>query len=161
MSSQIARIVDYSAVVAARVQGLAMPSGGTAGVRSVFGCGQGFYTDPLRPGQMVAPAPENPLEPFTHTSDLPDAPVLTPLTQSGTVQLEWAVPMRLYAQRGDLRAVRQVLLPFYDGYTGAFWRDRTLGGLCLLAYIRSFRVASDDDWAWLDMDLYALEEVDY
>ena len=159
--SQIRSIVDYSAALAARVQNLPMPNGGTAGVRSVFGCGQNLYADPLRPGQMIAPAPELPLESFMHVSDLPDAPNPTPLTQDGTVLFEWSVPMRLYVPRGDLRAARATLLPFYNGYYAAFWPDRTLGGLCLLAYIRSFRIAADDDWAWLDMDLSALEEVSY
>ena len=161
MSSNIAYIVDYSAAVAARVQNLTLPNGEVGGVRSVYGAGQGLFGDPLRPGQTIQPAPEAPQEAFTHISDLPGAPNPTPLTQDGTVELLWAVPMRLYVPRSDLATVRQTLLPFYDGYEAAFWPDRTLGGLCLLAYIKSFTRGSDDDWAWLDMELSVLEEVSW
>lgn len=161
MSSSIAAIVDYTATVAARIQGVPLPNGEPGGVRSVYGAGQGLYPDPLRPGQMIQPAPERPLEPFSHISDLPGAPSPKALTQSGTVQFEWIVPMRLYVARTDLGLVRQTLLPFYDAYEAAFWPDRRLGGLCSLAYIKSFTRASDEDWAWLDMELSVTEIVSY
>ncbi|MGH2512364.1 MAG: hypothetical protein ACRDGQ_06730 [Candidatus Limnocylindrales bacterium] len=162
MSSNIAAIVDYSATVAARVQDVALANGEIGGVRSVYGGGMNLYADPLRPGEMIQPSPEKPLEPFTHMTDLPDAPTITPLTQEGSVQLEWNVPMRFYVPRGDLATARQTLLPFYDAYEAAFWPDRRLGGLCLLAYIRSMGPAqADSDWAWCPMVLYVLEEVDW
>lgn len=161
MTSRIAAIVDYTAVVAARVQGVPLANGEVGGVRSVFGAGLGIYADPLRPGQTIQPAPAIPLEAFSHQTDLPGAPAPTPLTQDGVVQLEWEVPMRLYVPVTDFALVRQTLLPFYDAYYGAFWRDRTLAGLCLLAYIKSFNRGQENDWAYLDMPLYVLEEVSY
>lgn len=149
MSSDIAQIVDYSALVAARIPG----------VRAVFGCGAGFYDDPLRAGQALQPGPEKVVLPFTHTSDLPDAPQIEPTTQSGTFGLTWSVPMRLYVNRDRLSDVRRSLLPFYDGYLAAFARDRTLGGLAALAYLKTMSVEADDAWAWLAMDLSVQEYV--
>ena len=151
---------DYTATVAARVQGIALPSGEVVGVRSVYGSGQNLYADPLRPGQMIQPAPDKPIEAFTHVSDLPQIDP-RPQTQSGTFERLWILPMRFYVPRGDLATVRQTLLPFYDGYDAAFATDRTLGGLCLLAYIKSFTRDADPDWAWLAMDLSVLEEVSW
>ena len=158
--SNIRWIVDASAALAGTISGVTLPNGQVAGVRAVFGAGQGRSADPLRPGQTIAPATESPHEELTHVSDLPDAPTIIPLTQDGTIRLEWTVPMRLYATRGDLATARAILLPFYDAYLAAF-RDWTLGGLCALAYIKSFKPAADDDWVWLDIDLYVLEEVSY
>lgn len=160
MSSNIAAIVDYSASLAGTIAGVTLPNGQVVGIRATFGAGQGRYADPLRPGQMIAAATESPHEEFTHVSDLPDAPNVRPLTQEGGRELEWLVPMRLYATRGDLATARSVLLPFYDAYLAAF-RDWTLGGLCLIAFIKSFKVATDDDWVWLDIELSVTEEVRY
>jgi hypothetical protein len=151
VSSDIAQIIDYTAVVAA----------GIAGVRQVYGAGQGLYADPLRAGQMIAAAPDRVQAPFTHTSELPDAPTVDFLTQTGTIEVVWQVPMRLYVNRSRLEDVRRALLPFYDRYLGAFARDRQLGGLCSLAWISSFRVEADDDWAWLAADLSVREYVSY
>jgi hypothetical protein len=161
MGSNIALTIDMTAIVAARVQGVAMPNGEIVGVRSIYGSGNSGYADPLRSGQAVQPAKEKPLEPLCHISEIPDAPTVVPLTQDGVVQFEWSIPMRLYVPRGDLATVRQTLLPFYDAYMAAFWADHTLGGLCNLAYIRSFKPDGDDSWCWLDMDLYVQELVTY
>lgn len=161
MSSSILTTVDYSAALAGRVQGITWSNGTKGGVRSVFGAGTGTVGDPLRPGQTIQPIPENPSEPYTHWSDLPDAPTIIPLSQSGLVQLEWTVPMRLFVPRGDVRTARQTLMPFYDGYLAQFVRDPTLGGRCLIAYIRGFKPDGDDDWLWLDMELHVEEEVHY
>ncbi len=171
MSSNIAAIVDYSAWRAATsVQNITNPlTGELLDIASVYGAGQDLYPDPTHPGQMIQPAPEKPLEPFQHVSDLPDAPTVTTWTQDVLVELEWTVPMRLYVARGDLRTLRGTLLPFYDAYLAAFWRDYRLGGdptnpvqteaLCQHAYIRTLRVEADDDWGWLYMELAVLEEV--
>ena len=161
MGSSIQFTVDMSAIVAARVQGVTLPNGEIVGVRSIYGSGNSHYADPLRPGMEVQPAPEKPTELFCHFSEIPDAPKVGPLTQDSTVEFEWAIPMRLYVPRGNLATVKQTLLPFYDAYMAAFWADRTLGGLCNLAYIRSFKPDGDDSWCWLDMDLYVQENVDY
>ncbi len=158
MSSNIVRIVDYSAHVAGRIQNVPMADGSLGGVRSTYGAGQNVYADPLRPGQNIQPAPERPLEAFTHMSELPDAPTVTPVTQDGVVQFDWIVPMRLYVPRGDLANVRQTLLPFYGAYAAAFSSDWTLGGLCLLAFVKSFTRGADADWAWLDVELSVTEQ---
>jgi hypothetical protein len=160
-SSSIQTIIDYTAVVAARVQNVTMPNGEVVGVRSIYGSGNGNLPNPLQPGQVVQPSPEKPTEPFCHISTIPDAPTITPLTQDGTVQLDWSIPMRFYVPRGNLSSAVQALLPFYDPYMRTFWADRTLNGMCNLAYIRSFKPDGDDDWCWLDSDLYVLEIVDY
>lgn len=151
MSSDIAEIIDYTAAVAA----------GIPGVRQVYGAGQGLIADPLRPGQTVAAAPDRAQAPFTHTSEIPDAPAVDYLTQTGTIEVVWTVPMRLYVNRSRLEDVRRALLPFYDAYLGAFAVDRTLGGLCALAWIGSLKVEADDDWAWLAVDLSVREYVSY
>jgi hypothetical protein len=161
VSSQIAAIVDYSAMLAGGIQGVRFPNGTTGGVRSTYGAGQGLYTDPLRPGQTIAPAPEAPLEAYMHVSDLPDAPTVTPITQDGTVELTWMVPMRLYVPRGDIRTLRATLLPFYGAYLAAFIPQWTLGGLAILSYIASFKVEADDDWGWLAMELRVIEQVSF
>jgi hypothetical protein len=162
VSSRIAAIVDYTAQRAALIQGLVNPLTGVAlGVRAVYGAGQNLYADPLRPGQMIQPAPERPLEPFSHVSDLPDAPTVEYISQSGLVQFTWTVPMRLHVQRGDLASARATLLPFYDGYEAAFVPDPTLGGLCLVSEIKTWKPAADEDWVWLDIDLSVTEEVHY
>lgn len=168
MGSNIVRMVDYTAVVAARVQGVTLPNGEIVGVRSIYGSGNGGYVDPLRQGVdangnpfLVQPTPEKPLEQFCHISTIPDAPTVVPLTQDLAVTFEWSIPMRLYVPRNDLATVSQTLLPFYDAYMGTFYADHTLNGMANLAYIRSFKPDGDDDWCWLDMDLYVLENVDY
>lgn len=161
MSSDIAAIIDYSATVAARIQSVTLANGEIVGVRSIYGAGQNFYPDPLRPGQFVQPAPDVPTEPFQHMSELPDAPNVTYETQSGTFRLDWDIPMRLTVARPNLANVRQVLLPWYDAYLGAFAADRLLGGLVALAYIRSFSKEADDDWVSLLMQLRAVEFVSY
>jgi hypothetical protein len=162
MSSNIASIVDYTAQVAAGIQDVALPNGEVVGIRSVYGAGQERYPDPLNPGQNIQPAPENALEPFTHISDLPDAPTVAYLTQDGTVEFTWMVPMWLYVPRGDLATLRAVLLPFFDAYEAAFAPDPTLGGLAVLSYISSFgKVEVADDWARLPIDLRVTEMVRY
>jgi hypothetical protein len=161
MSSQIATIVDYTAAVAASIQGLANALTGNSdlGVRSIYGCGAGNVSDPLRAGQKVQPGAEKAIEPFQHWSDVPDAPTIASWTQDGLYELEWNVPMRLYTNRGSLPTARGTILPFYDAYLRAFALDNRLGGLCAECHVSSFRVESDDEWVWLAVDLHVLEEV--
>jgi len=161
MGSNIIRMIDYSAAVAARVQGVVLPDGSIVGVRAVHGSGNAGIPNPLFPGQNIDAAPEKPREQFCHTSEIPDAPTVSPLTQDGVVTFEWTISMRLYVPRQNLATVRQTLLPFYDPYMGTFWADRQLGGMCNLSYIRSFKPDGDDDFCWLDMDLWVQENVDY
>ena len=94
-------------------------------------------------------------------SNLPDAPTITRVTQGGVVELAWTLPMQLFVPRGDLRTVRQTLLPFFDAYLAAFLPQWTLGGLCLASWISSVKVESDADWAWLAMDLHVEELLNY
>lgn len=150
----ITQMIDYSASVAARVQGVLLPDGTPVGVRAVHGSGNAGIANPLLPGHLIDAAPEKPREQFCHVSEIPDAPSVIPVTMDGLAMLEWSIPMRLYVPRGNLATVRQTLLPFYEPYWDTFWADHTLGGLCNLAYIRSFKPDGDDDWCWLDMDLY-------
>jgi hypothetical protein len=159
--SDIGEIIDYTAAVAARVQGVMLPNGSVAGVLSVAGAGQGVVDDPLRTGQKIAACGENPTEALQHWSELPDAPVITPDTQNGTIKVEWEIPMRLIMPRSDLATTRAVMLPFYDAYLRAFWTDRQLGGLANLSYISRFERSGDSDWAWLEMTLHVVEYVTY
>lgn len=159
--SAIAEIVDATALIAARVQGVSLPNGTVAGVRAIYGAGQNTLFDPFRPGQYIQPVPETPLETFEHWSELPDAPTIVPDTQGGTVRLEWDVPMRLILARGSLPMTRQIGLPFYDAYLSAFWADRRIGGLVQLSYIKSFARGGDGNWAWLEMHLHVAEYVAY
>ena len=162
MSSQIAAMVDYSAYLAAsQVQNVTNPlTGGIVGVRSVYGAGQNLYPDPLRAGSMIAPAIETITEPYTHVSDIPDAPSIVTWTQDLLVELEWVIPMRLYVPRAPLEVLRATLLPFYDVYLRTFFRDSRLGGLATEAHIAAMRVGIDDlNGGFLAMDLHVLEEV--
>ena len=161
MSSDIAQIVDYTCLVAARVQGVTLPNGVVAGVRSVYGAGQGLYDDPFHTGQTIQPVPSAPTETFAHFSEIPDAPTVQPASQSGTFEIEWDIPMRLILANGDLATTRQIALPFYDAYLRAFCLDDKLDGLCNLAYIRSFARGGDGTWAWLESHLYVREYVNY
>lgn len=162
MPSVIGQIVDFTAWKAGHdVQGIALPNGSTIGVRATFGTGQGIYPDPLRPNPSdptnLQPAPENPLEPYTHFSDLPDAPTLAWLTQDGAVQLDWDVPMRLWLPRGNLAVARQTAMPFYWPYIKAFCSPDGFGGLCQIVRPPTFAIGGDEDWNWLNVNLRVQE----
>ena len=152
MASQIADIVDYTAWRAGTF---------VAGLTSVAGAGQGIYSDPFRPGETIAAAPSNPVAPFSHWSELPTAPAIQYVTQSGTVEIAWTIPMRLWVSKAPIEDVRRTLLPFFDRYLAAFVPDPTLGGLAVRSYIASFGVQGNDDWAWLAVSLVAVELVLY
>jgi len=149
--SNVALIVDYTAALAA----------GIAGVKSVAGAGQGDTDDPLRPGQKIVACGGNPSEPYQHWSELPDAPTVQWLTQNGTVELTWELPMRLWLPRTDLAVMRRNALPFYDGYLRAFIRDYLLGGLVIRSEITHIQRDGDDDWTWLEIMLSLTEIVNY
>ena len=162
--SSIVAIIDTSAAYAANVQNVLLPNGTLVGVRSIYGGGSLLVPDPLRPGQMIQPCPEEPTEPFTHFSTLPEAPTVAPITQQGLVEFTWIVPMRLALPRGDAATATATLLPFYDAYMAALsanGTDWSLGGLALNAYIKSFARSSDASWLWLEMELLVVEEVHY
>lgn len=162
MGSQIRAIVDYSAArVASHVQGITLPNGSVVGIRSTFGAGQNLIVDPLRPGQMIASAPESPSEPFQHWSEIPDAPEVAPYTQDGMVELIWDIPMRLWMARSPFRDFRANALALYDPYISAFATDHQLGGLCELAHVKSIAREADAEWAWIDIGLYVREHVYY
>lgn len=150
-ASNIASIIDYSAALAA----------GISGIKAVFGSGQGATDDPLRPGSKVMGAPSNPTEPYTHWSTEPSAPPVEWVSQEGTVELTWLIPMRLWLPAGDLALARKMALPFYDGYLRAFITDRRLGDLVLRSQVARFAVGGDPDWSWLDIGLTAVERVTY
>ena len=149
--SNIALIVDYTAAVAAGIEG----------VKSVAGAGQGETDDPLRPGYKIAACAGAPSEPYQHWSELPDAPSVQWLTQNATVELTWELPMRLWLPRGDFAMMRQMALPFYDGYLGAFIRDRLLSGLVIRSEITHIERGGDDSWSWLEVMLTLTEVVNY
>lgn len=151
MGSAIARIVDYTAQVAA----------GLPGVTAVFGVGEGTIGDPLRPGQTIQAAPDAPTAPMTHWSDLPKTTRLDRVTQDGMVEYIWDLPMRFWLGRADLANMRRTALPLYDGYLHAFMADPTLGGHCLLATPNRFELGDDEVWAWLDVNLEVTELVAY
>lgn len=149
--SKIAQIVDYTAVVAARIPG----------VVSVAASGQGYYEDPKNPGEKIRAFGNNAIDGFSHASELPNVPAVEWVTQSGTVRLTWNIPMRLYVDSGDLATVRQTVLPFYDAYLAAFIGDRLLGGLVLYSQIKSFSIGNANNWSWLEIRLEAQEMVTY
>lgn len=148
--SQIERIIDYTATVAAGIEG----------VKTVAAAGQGYYDDPLRPGSKIATASVSPANAFTHWSDVPMAPPVQWVNQTGTVELTWMIPMRLWLPKSDEEA-RRTALPFYNRYIKAFVLDRLLGGLVLRTAITRFSIGGDKDWSWLDMVLEAVERVAY
>ena len=152
MGSNVADIVDYTAWRA----GTFIP-----GLTSVAGAGQGVYSDPFRPGETIAAAPSNPVAALSHWSELPTAPAINYVTQSGTVEIAWTIPMKLFISKAPIEDVRRILLPFYDGYLAAFVPDPTLGGLAVRSYFASFGVQGNDDWAWLAVSLVAVELVRY
>lgn len=160
MASRIAEIVDASAAVAARVQGLPLRDGGTVGVTAVFGAGGSGIGDPLRPGSPIAPAPDEPMQAYSHFSDLPDAPTVDWLDQEADLELTWSVPMRLWLPRSSLPVARQTGIPFYAAYLSAFAADRTLGGLCDAARITAIAINGDDKWNWVEFTLEAIERVE-
>lgn len=155
-SSKIVTIVDYTAAIAA----------GIDGVKSVAASGQGVIDDPLRPGQKIATALENPTDPFQHWSDVPGAPTVVWVSQTGTVEITWHVPMRLWLPQ-DAGEARRVALPFYDRYLRAFVGDPFLGDreqgthLALRSEIARFAVGGDKNWSWLDVGLVVVERVNY
>jgi hypothetical protein len=149
MSSNIAAIVDYSAQVAAGIEG----------ITAVFGVGQGTYDDPLRPGNTIAPCPNAPTSPYTHWSDLPDATDVTQVSQDGFSEYAWDLPMRLWLPISDMGNLRRLAMPFYQRYADAFLRDSTLGGLALVTPTLKFAFGSDTKWAWLDVNLTVMELV--
>jgi hypothetical protein len=153
--SQIERIIDYTALVAASIEG----------VKTVAGSGAGYYDDPLRPGQKIAACHFQAVNAYTHWSDVPNAPPVEWVSQSGTVELSWTIPMRLWLPKDDSEA-RRTALPFYDRYLGAFIQDNRLAGgdggnLVLRTLINRFSIGGNDDWSWLDIGLLAVERVSY
>lgn len=150
-ASNVGLIVDYTAKVAAGIEG----------VKSVAASGQGVYDDPLRAGQKIAAALDDPTAAFSHWSELPGAPPVEWVSQSGTVELTWYVPMRLWLPKSSTEEVRRLALPFYDRYIRAFVLDRTLGDLVLRTQVSRFAIGGDKDWSWLDVGLTAVERVSY
>lgn len=148
--SQIVKIVDYTAMVAAGIEG----------VKAVAASGQGETDDPLRPGQFIQAANSNPVAAFTHWSEVPGAPPVEWVSQTGTVELAWNIPMRLWLPPADGEA-RRLALPFYDGYLRAFILDHRLGDLVLRSEVARFSIGGDSNWSWLDVGLRAWERVNY
>jgi hypothetical protein len=141
------RIVDASAYCASLV-----PS-----VRAAFGCGASGITFPG--GVVIAPIPSaGPYEPFTHTSELPGAPIVS--DHSATVtEIEWRIPMRLYLPAADLAEARRQAAPFYGRYLAAFHAHAQLGGTANSARITSFAIGGDENANWLDMVLAAWQRL--
>lgn len=150
--SDIAQIIDYTAQIAAGIEG----------IKSVAATGQGFYEDPLRPGQKIEAADAGPATPYAHWSEVPAAPPVTWESQDGTVEISWTIPMRLWLPKADKEA-RRTALPFYDRYLRAFVTDPELNGgtLALRSQIARFHIGGDKDWSWLDVGLLVVERVNY
>lgn len=155
-ASDIEVIIDYTASVAASIPG----------VKAVFGSGSGGVDDPLRPGHKVATSESNPVAAYSHWSEVPSAPPVQWVSQTGTVEISWNVPMRLWLPHSPNEA-RRLALPFYDGYLRAFVRDpylgdRTIGAdLALRTEIARFAIGGDANWSWLDVGLIVVERVNY
>lgn len=150
-NSNIAIVADYVAALAA----------GISGVKAVYGTGTGSINDPLRPGKKVQAAGSDPVEPFEHWTEVPAAPTIKWMTQSGLVELTWTIMSRLWLSREPVSELRRAALPFYDGYLGAFVRDFQLGGYVQRSELQGLSIGTDDDWAWLEVRLAAYEMVQY
>lgn len=140
--SRIPEIVDATA----RIALLEIPA-----IRSAFGAGSGLVADPRAEGRTIAAAPANPTEALQHWSDLPESGNLPLNAMQGTHVVTWTVPMRLFVARGaGLDEARRALAPFMPAYIGAFARHVTLEGTARRWFGMTFRLASDDDWVWLE-----------
>lgn len=152
--SNISRIIDYTAAMAARIPG----------IQAVAASGQGAVDDPLRPGQKIATAPAVPSAPYTHWSEVPGAPKITWVSQTQTVELVWTIPMRLWLPKTDEEA-RRVVMPYYDHYLRVFVQDPFLGAppnnLALRSELAGFEIGGDKDWSWLDVRYVVVERVNY
>ena len=149
--SNIARVVDYTCLVAASIDG----------VVAIAGAGQDFYDDPFRPGYKILAHADRAKVAGLHVTNLPEAPALRWLTQDGIVELTWHLPMRFYLDGNDPISTRMQVLPMYDRYLRAFIREHTLGDLVLRTQLTSFKMGEDSDWAWLQVELLAVEQVNY
>lgn len=155
--SRINDIVDYTAARAA----------GIAGVKAVFGSGSSGLDDPLRPGNAIRPIDAAPTQPFEHWSELPDAPGFEWNSQQGDVVFTWTLEMRLWLEMASLADLRRRALPYYDLYARAFITDRLLGGLVKRIRLARFALLTDPPvqnkprWAWLQINLEAIENVRY
>jgi len=155
--SAIATIVDYTAAVAAEMDG----------VLSVWASGAGNVDDPLRPSQTIRAAMQAPPEEAAHWSELPSAPAVRWVTQDGKVELTWLIPMRLWLMTADMAKLREKALPWYPKYLSAFVHDRLLGGLVIRSWIDAFDLLLDAPvpnqarWGWLETKLAVIEQVDY
>jgi len=150
MGSNIGQIIDYTASLAGRIEG----------VKSVAGSGSGLVDDPIRVGRKIDVCGFTPVTAYAHWSDVPGAPPIEWVSQSGTVELTWTIPMRLWLPK-DAGEARRVGLPFYDRYLQAFIRDFRLGDLVLRSSLATFEIGGDKDWSWLNVGLVAVERVSY
>lgn len=151
--SRIAEIIDYTAVKAASITGVA----------AVAGMGAELYADPKRAGSQIAAATEWPAIPFTHQTIEPNAPEVQPTIQEGTVAVVWTIPMRLWLSKAPIDQIRRAALPFYSRYLACFAPDFRLGGLCQKSRIKRFAIANapSADWAWLQVDLEVTEWLNF
>lgn len=152
-------IVDASAALVAAF---------VPGIKSVWGVGAGTITVPDVEGgiwadKLIQSFDGNVREPFTHVSDMPDAPKI--INSSATVtEIQWRIPMRLYVDRNDQGNARRVCVPFYAAYLSAFAANAMILGTCNSAEIGSMDLFHDKDgtgFVGIAMILLAWERLDF
>lgn len=147
--SRIPEIVDQTAAIAGLVPG----------VLRTFGCGSGNVADPFRPGEKIAAAWANPIEPFTHVSEMPDLGSLPLGAMIGTHIVTWKIGMKLFVDRADVAEVRRIVAPLWVGYLTAFAAHLTLNQTAQRIASIDFSIKSSDEWAWMAMDLVVTERL--
>lgn len=149
-NTRIDEIVDVTAAIAMEE---------VEGVVATRGCGSGLVDHPTLVGQKILAAESNPLEDFTHWSDLPDMAAMNLQAMQGTHVMAWAIPMKLFIGKNDLARVRSALSPFMARYVAAFTNNLTLRGLVQQIARIEFQLQSDETWAWLAIRLHVTERL--
>lgn len=151
LTSRLTEIVDQTAAIAA----------GIAGVTSVRGIGSGLVADPLRPGQMIAPAEASPDADMVHWSDLPESGRIDYQAMGGTTEATWIIPMRLWLPANDLANFRRRAGPMYALYLSAFALHQSIGGIARNIGTLTFATLTNPDkgLAWIDMKLMVVERL--
>lgn len=135
-------------------------------IKSGFGVGSGLVDHPragtgtIPVGAKILPAPARPQEDFQHWSDMPEQGSLPLQAMQGTHRLTWILPQKLFMGRGrGLDECRRLLTPFHARYIAAFTTALILRGLVEQISAMTFRIESDEDWAWLNTRLTVVERL--
>ncbi len=122
--SRINEAIDAtSAVVAAFCSGV--------GIKAVYGVGSGKVVIPeggIMAGVIVPGFSGDPIEPFTHVSDVPSAQVFNYYSADVT-EIVWSVPFRVYLSAADQTSLRKAAMTLPPAYLTAFSQNVKLLGI--------------------------------